>query len=331
MVTYKVLTKQVFTEGNYSILPIRIEDRYAIMKWRNEQLYHLRQTKPLTTEDQDYYFENVVTKLFEQPQPEQLLFSYMEGNTCIGYGGLVHINWTDRNAEISFIMDTAREAKEFQKHWGIYLGLIEQVAFDELGLHKIYTYAFDLRAHLYEALEANGYKREAVLKEHCYYRDKFYDVVIHAKWSFTRLTYRSVTENDVSLLFDWANDPDVRSNSINTGSIEWDSHVIWFSHRVKSNDTMIILAELEGKPIGQVRLEQNNVSWLIDYSVAKAYRGKGYGKQMLENMLNTFTDKQFVAYVKPTNIPSKKVFEALGFRVEGTEVKQNVELIKFVR
>src|SRR5690554_7644655 len=101
---YKVLSKQVYTAGNYSLVPIRMEDRFDIMKWRNEQIYHLRQSKPLTLEDQNHYFNNIVTKLFGQEQPTQILFSCLEGDRCIGYGGLVHINWLDKNAEVSFIM-----------------------------------------------------------------------------------------------------------------------------------------------------------------------------------------------------------------------------------
>lgn len=66
---YKVLTKQVYKIGDYSIVPIRFQDRYDIMKWRNEQIYHLRQAKPLTKKDQDAYFENVVAKLFNQEYP----------------------------------------------------------------------------------------------------------------------------------------------------------------------------------------------------------------------------------------------------------------------
>ena len=77
------------------------------MRWRNEQMYHLRQSKPLTEADQDRYFDEVVSQLFDQEQPEQILFSFLEGEKCIGYGGLVHINWGDRNAEVSFIMDTS--------------------------------------------------------------------------------------------------------------------------------------------------------------------------------------------------------------------------------
>ncbi|MCE7995972.1 MAG: GNAT family N-acetyltransferase [Roseivirga sp.] len=151
------------------------------MKWRNEQIYHLRQAGPLTKEDQDRYFDSVIPKLFDQEQPDQLLFSYLSGTDCIGYGGLVHINWIDRNAEISFIMDTHLENEHFAENWAIYLGLIEKVAFQELGLKKIYTYAFDLRPHLYEAVMACDYFEDARLKDHCLFQGEFKDVVIHSK------------------------------------------------------------------------------------------------------------------------------------------------------
>ncbi len=181
MKSYKILNQQVFKSEEYSISPIRQEDRYVIMKWRNEQIYHLRQHKTLTREDQDKYFETVVANLFKKEQPDQILFSYLENDICIGYGGLVHINWTDKNAEISFVMNTELEKTSFKKHWGIYLALIEEVAFKELKFHKIFTYAFDLRPHLYEALKKAMFKEEARLKEHCLFDDKYIDVVIQSK------------------------------------------------------------------------------------------------------------------------------------------------------
>tara|TARA_R110000868_G_scaffold118059_2_gene313287 strand:- start:17839 stop:18402 length:564 start_codon:yes stop_codon:yes gene_type:complete len=178
---YKVLKNQNFVNGNYSIVPIRYEDRFDIMKWRNEQIYHLRQNKPLTVEDQDLYFQTVVSKLFNDDKPSQILFSFLKNNICIGYGGLVHINWIDRNAEISFVMNTNLEKEYFQFYWESYLALIEKVAFVELNFHKIFTYAFDLRSKLYVALENSNYLKEAVLKEHCLFEGVFIDVVIHSK------------------------------------------------------------------------------------------------------------------------------------------------------
>ena len=167
MRSYKCLTNQVYTEGIYSLVPLRHEDRFDIMKWRNEQMYHLRQATALNKSDQDAYFEDVVAKLFDELKPNQLLFSYLDNDTCIGYGGLVHINWIDRNAEISFIMDTKLENVQFQEHWKRFTRILDRIAFDNIGLQKIFTYAFDLRPHLYLALESNGFKREATLKEHC--------------------------------------------------------------------------------------------------------------------------------------------------------------------
>ncbi|MFC0776754.1 GNAT family N-acetyltransferase [Flavobacterium sp. HJSW_4] len=183
MAIYSCLKRQSFEMGIFKIVPIRYEDRLDIMKWRNEQIYHLRQDKPLTVANQDYYFNNVVKVLFSQEKPSQILFSFLENEICVGYGGLVHINWIDKNAEISFIMNTILETNYFESYWKIYLGLIEQLAFEELKLHKIYTYAFDLRPKLYTALHEVGFVEDARLNQHCFFENKFIDVVIHSKIS----------------------------------------------------------------------------------------------------------------------------------------------------
>ena len=180
MQAYICLYQQQCFLGDYSLVPIRYEDRFDIMKWRNEQIYHLRQASPLTEEDQQRYFDNVVAKLYDNPKPDQILFSYLENDVCIGYGGLVHINWIDNNAEISFIMDTRLEKDHFAEHWSNYLTMLKEVAFSDLNLHKIYTYAFDLRPQLYTMLEANGFLREATLKDHCFFEGEYKNVVIHS-------------------------------------------------------------------------------------------------------------------------------------------------------
>lgn len=181
MSSYTVLNKQTFNKDNFAITPIRMEDRYVIMQWRNEQIFHLRQSKVLTKEEQDGYFDTVISGLFSQANPNQLLFSYLEGDKCIGYGGLVHINWVDKNAEISFITNTAIKNEKYAFHMATFLGLLEEVAFKQLNFHKLFTYAFDVRPHIYPILEKSGFKKEAVLKEHCLFNGDFKDVIIHAK------------------------------------------------------------------------------------------------------------------------------------------------------
>jgi RimJ/RimL family protein N-acetyltransferase len=181
MNNFLCLNQNIFQFEDYSLVPVRLEDKYSIMKWRNEQLFHLRQLKPLTKDEQDMYFTTVISKLFDQERPSQILFSYLKKNVCIGYGGLVHINWHDNIAEISFIMDTVLEKENFELNWTIFLTLIEEVAFQHLYFHKLFTYAFNLRPHLYEILEKNQFEKEAILKEHAKFENKYIDVVIHSK------------------------------------------------------------------------------------------------------------------------------------------------------
>ena len=181
---YKALSKNIFQSGEYQIVPLRYKDRLDIMKWRNEQMYHLRQSKVLTEENQENYYINIVSKLFEQNKPNQLLFSFLKNDKCIGYGGLVHINWKDKNAELSFIMDTSLEEDYFNYHWKIFLKLIEQPSFKYLSLYKLNTYAFDVRPKLYIALEESGYKKESVLENQHVIENIFKNIIVHSKKNY---------------------------------------------------------------------------------------------------------------------------------------------------
>ncbi|MCM8774729.1 MAG: GNAT family N-acetyltransferase, partial [Candidatus Omnitrophica bacterium] len=105
---YTVLKNNIFKSQEYSLVPLRKEDMLLIKKWRNDQIIILRQRKPLTDEDQINYYNQVVLPSFSQMKPNIILFSYLKKDECIGYGGLVHIDWDNRKAELSFLMNTER-------------------------------------------------------------------------------------------------------------------------------------------------------------------------------------------------------------------------------
>jgi RimJ/RimL family protein N-acetyltransferase len=320
---YKCLSKQLFSNEEYSILPIRKEDRYDIMKWRNEQIYHLRQDKLLTKEDQDKYFNDVVSVLFEKEQPNQILFSYLKDDKCIGYGGLVHINWLDKNAEISFVMETKLENEYFEFHWSNFLGLIENVAFEEIRLHKIYTYAFDLRPKLYKSLNNKNFEKEALLKDHCFFENEFIDVIIHSK--INKFKYRTALINDIEILFKWANEEGVRNNALNKSPIKWEQHVKWFNEKLLNRNTVIWIFLLNNIPIGQIRLDYTENEWVIDYSVDKYFRGKGFGSKMISEIINKNKYIPLVGIVKKENVASRRIFEKLKFiKVENNTSEGNI-------
>lgn len=330
---YKILSKQIFSSGDYSLVPIRMKNRFDIMKWRNEQIYHLRQSEPLAVDKQNEYFENVVSKLFEQEKPSQLLFSYIESGVCIGYGGLVHINWIDKNAEISFIMDTSREKEEFHKHWGIYLELLEQIAFDELSLHKIYTYAFDLRPHLYEAIEAKGYIKEAVLKEHCLFNGEYKDVIIHSKIN-QYVSVRDISITDKEITFDWANDKITRENSFNYQSITFKEHSAWFERKLNDKNAKYFICEVDNKPASIVRFDKSDDKVVIGITVAPDFRGKKLAAQFLQKSCKKYTEEtkenKIYAYIKNENLASIKSFVKSGFTFNRILEISNSEALEYI-
>jgi hypothetical protein len=148
------------------------------MKWRNEQIFHLRQKNKLKKEEQQYYFKNVVSKLFSKRTPKQVLFSFLHDDKLVGYGGLVHINWTNKSAEISFVMNTKLEKLNFEKYWNIFLKMISQIAFEELKFKKIFTYAYDLRPLLYNSLDNQGFSLEKEFTD-----DEYNKIKIHSKYN----------------------------------------------------------------------------------------------------------------------------------------------------
>ena len=317
MNNYTCLKMQFFEDGDYSIVPIRLDDKYIIMEWRNEQLYHLRQTKPLTKDEQDQYFSTIIASLFSQEMPNQILFSFLEKGICIGYGGLVHINWIDKNAEISFVLNTQNE-NNFIENWCKFLFLIEKVGFGELGFHKLFTYAYDLRPDLYIALERSNYTKEAILRQHTYFNNAYIDVIIHSKFNINIYFLRKAeTNHDALILFEWANDSIVRANSLSREKISITNHFKWFNEKINNFETRIyILTDLYKSYIGQIRVDKVDEYYEIDYSISSFYRGKGFGNKILELLINELGNVNYLAKVKTDNIPSKKVFIKNGFKLQ---------------
>lgn len=129
------------------------------------------------------------------------------------------------------------------------------------------------------------------------------------------LKIRSSSYEDCEYLFKWANDEDVRQNAFNSAPIPWEQHKEWFSKKISDINTKIFILELENTPVGQVRFEKESDYWKIDYSIKKEFRGKGFGKIILEKSIPEINGT-LKAWVKIENVGSIKVFEKLGFRKE---------------
>lgn len=317
---YKCLSLHESQSGRYTLLPIRDQDKYLIMQWRNDQIEILRQKQPLTRELQEQYFRNVIASLFDAQKPDQLLFSFLEDGLLIGYGGLVHINWESRNAEVSFITETSRsrDPKLFVHDWGVYLTCLKDLVLKNNLFAKIYTYAYDMRPLLYQALKKSFFVQEARLKDHIVISGEYRDILIHS-YFFDRLAFRLAGPDDVMLYFDWATDPVVRGNSFTKTDIKLAHHQEWFSRKLTSPDTVLLVAIKDREPVGQMRFDRySQANYEIDFSLDKKYRSRNMGSLLLAGGTEEFfkrvpTARKVVGKVKPENFSSRRSFEKAGF------------------
>ena len=184
MTTYRPLPQAEYRWHSYQLVPIRYEDREPIRTWRNAQLEVLRQAEPLTTEQQEAYFQRVVLPLFEQEQPGQLLFSLLHNNELIAYGGLVHLSWPDGRAEVSFLVDPTRAAEPatYRQDFQAHLRLLGEVAFEGLKFNRLFTETYDIRPAHVAILEEAGFRLEGRLRQHVQLKPgTFADSLMHGQ------------------------------------------------------------------------------------------------------------------------------------------------------
>lgn len=316
---YKCLDINNFKDGVYELVPIRDEDKYKIRIWRNEQIEILRQENLLSITDQENYFKNVVDQLFEKNQPNQILWSFLQDGKLIGYGGLVHIDWNKKEAEISFLTKTERnlDKEQFISDWNVYLNLVKRVARHFLQFKRIFTYAYDIRPHLYTALENSDFREIKRIKNGIIINKTEKDIVLHAI-NFPLLKMRMASLDDVAIYYNWANDEDVRRNSYSTEKIDFDAHVSWFTKKINSEDCFFyFFTNVENKPVGQVRIDNSDDEFVIGISVDSEFRKSNYSTSMLvmacSDYLNKFENRTIIAYIKEQNIASLKTFLNAGF------------------
>ena len=139
------------------------------------------------------------------------------------------------------------------------------------------------------------------------------------------LRLRHVRADDVRLLWEWANDPDVRAASFSSDPIPWETHVAWFEEKFHQNGSSIFIAESgDGTPLGQIRFDAREDGELeVDISVAKSMRRRGMATQIIRLGVQTLIkgggDVRVHAFVKSGNVASMKAFERAEFIRTDTE------------
>ena len=133
------------------------------------------------------------------------------------------------------------------------------------------------------------------------------------------LRLRRAGRADCAGYFRWANDPDVRAQAWHQDPIRWPAHQQWFARRLEDPDTLMLVLTAEELPVGQVRLERVRPTgaeprWILDYSLDRAVRGRGWSLLLLGEALRHLPAGAIArAEVRPENEASIRALAGAGW------------------
>lgn len=178
---FACLSRAAVSDGRHSITTIQDAHIEPVRQWRNAQMDVLRQTQLLTEDDQTAYYARCIWPTLADSNPTNILLAFLEDGQLMGYGGLVHVSWPDKRAEVSFLLDPALAASAtgYAARFSAFLSLLKQLAFEDLGLNRLWTETFASRSHHIAVLEANGFRAEGCLRRHVYIAGSWVDSLLH--------------------------------------------------------------------------------------------------------------------------------------------------------
>ena len=138
------------------------------------------------------------------------------------------------------------------------------------------------------------------------------------------ITLRPVQKRDCRLLWEWANDPDVRAASFHPDAIPWEDHVAWFQSKLADPNSVLRLGVLPGdSPVGVLRFDCHREETGISICLDRNHRGRGFGSRLIQlgcRELFATTDVVLIhAYIKPDNLASLRTFAKAGYEDAGEQ------------
>jgi spore coat polysaccharide biosynthesis predicted glycosyltransferase SpsG len=129
------------------------------------------------------------------------------------------------------------------------------------------------------------------------------------------LVARQFEPGDSSILFRWANEKNVRANSMSSEKISPEEHLRW-QENLGSKETRIWIFEYQGIPFGQVRFELEHGKVFISYSIDLLFRGLRRSFEMISSAIRQASiGEDIFARARASNLASIKTLTRLGFHV----------------
>lgn len=131
------------------------------------------------------------------------------------------------------------------------------------------------------------------------------------------IALRPADPADCEAVFGWANDPEVRRQSFNPDPIRWSDHQRWFSQQITDPGRTLLIASVDGHPLGQIRFEITAQAAVLSYALVHDARGGGWSAPLLiagvRHLRHTHPTVAVTGLVKADNTSSLASFDRAAF------------------
>lgn len=128
---------------------------------------------------------------------------------------------------------------------------------------------------------------------------------------------RPASHDDSRVLLEWRNDAQTREASWSTAPVAVAEHAAWIERTLASSSRRLLIAEVDGRPVGQVRLDLDGDGLAeISLTVAPEVRGKSLAAPMLraaDAVALSWGITSLRAQIKASNERSLRAFKAAGY------------------
>ena len=131
-----------------------------------------------------------------------------------------------------------------------------------------------------------------------------------------KVRLRKVKWEDLNIIYEWRNDPEVRKNSFSQDEIKPEEHNRYWLERLAKDDAYSFIVVSEEEDVGLIRLDKMGDSYEVHIMIAPDRQGKGFGTAAIAKAKETAKNlgiEKLIARVKPGNIASEKIFTDNGF------------------
>lgn len=159
--------------------PVTLQDAPHLIKWRNDEniINHCLSREMITLEsNRNFYKKFVETGKYKQFMVDRIVEEFPMVAYPIATVYLKDMDYTNKRCELCIFTSTDTEWEPESQ--SIAICMLVEKAFNEYGMHKVYSYVFYKFSDEVELLKNAGFTVEAILKDEALNVDGNYEDIV---------------------------------------------------------------------------------------------------------------------------------------------------------